>query len=228
MTGCTKLASFDDLAKEAGWESLQDRRIKHKLILYFKMVKGLSPHSLSSLVPQSVGSITPYSLCGSQNHQIPQCRTELYKKSFLPAVIEEWNELPIEIRNEDSLSCFKYYLNRDKPSPNKLYFIGERKLQVIHTQIRNKCSSLNKHLFLKNIVDSPLCTCGGNETSEHFFFECNNYDAVRTSLFNAISLFGNIELEMLLFENDNLLYRDNEKIFLEVQKFIRLSSRFPV
>ena len=228
MTGCTKLASLDDLAKEAGWESLQDRRLKHKLILYFKMVKGLSPNSLSSLVPQSVGSITPYGLCGSHNNRIPQCRTELYKKSFLPAVIEEWNELPIEIRNEDSLSCFKYYLNRDKPSPNKLYFIGERKLQVIHTQIRNKCSSLNNHLFLKNIVDSPLCTCGGIETSEHFLFECNNYDAIRTSLFNAISVFGNIDLEMLLFGKGNLLYRDNEKIFLEVQKFIRLSSRFPV
>ena len=77
VTGCIKLASLDDLAKEAGWESLQDRRLKHKLILYFKMVKGLSPNSLSSLVPQSVGSITPYSLRGSQNHRIPQCRTEL-------------------------------------------------------------------------------------------------------------------------------------------------------
>ena len=169
VTGCTKLTSLDDLVKEAGWESLQDRRLKHKLILYFKMVKGLSPNGLRSLVPQIVGSITPYSLLGSQNHRIPQCRTELYKKSFLPAVIEEWNELPIEIRN-DSLSCFKYYLNRDKPSPNKLYFIGERNLQVIHTQIRNKCSSINNHLFLKNIIDSPLCTCGGIETSEHFFF----------------------------------------------------------
>ena len=143
VTGCTKLASLDDLAKEAGWESLQDRRLKHKLILYFKMAKGLSPNNLSLLVPQSVGSLTPYSLRGSQNHRIPQCRTELYKRSFLSAVIEEWNKLPIEIRNEDSLSCFKYYLNQDKPSPNKLYFIGERKLQVIHTQIRNNCSSAN-------------------------------------------------------------------------------------
>ena len=92
------------------------------------MVKGLCPDSLSSLVPQSVCSITPYSLRGYPNHRIPLCRTELYKKYFLSAVFEEWNEPPIEIRNEDSLSCFKYYLNRDKPSPNILYFIGERKL----------------------------------------------------------------------------------------------------
>ena len=43
--------------------------------------------------------------------------------------------------------------------------------------------------------------------------ECNNYDAIRTSLFNAISVFGNIDLEMLLCGKGNLLYRDNEKIF---------------
>ena len=68
---------------------LQDRRHKHKLTSYLKMVKGRSTYSLSSLVPQSVGSITQYSLRGSQNHRIPQCRTELYKKSVLPKVIEE-------------------------------------------------------------------------------------------------------------------------------------------
>ena len=37
---------------------------------------------------------------------------------------------------------------------------------------------------------------------------------IRTSLFNAISVFGNIDLEMLLFGKGNLLYCDNEKIFL--------------
>ena len=32
--------------------------------------------------------------------------------------------------------------------------------------------------------------CGGIETIEHFFFECNNYDAIRTALCNVISSFG--------------------------------------
>ena len=72
----------DDLAKEAGWESLYDRRRKHRLISYFKMVNGLSPYSLSSLVPQSVGSISTYNLRSSQIYRIPPGRTELYKKVF--------------------------------------------------------------------------------------------------------------------------------------------------
>ena len=65
---------------------------------------------------------------------------------------------------------------------------------------------------MKNTVDSPLYICGWIETSEQFFFECNNYDAIRTTLFNAISSFANINLEMLLllFGKSNLLYRDND------------------
>ena len=142
-----------------------------------------------------------------------------FTKSLLPAVINDWNELPIEIRNEDSLFCFKSCLNRDKPSPNKLYFVWERKLQVIHTRIRNKCSTtLIDRLFMKNIVDSPLCISGGIERSEHYSFECNNYDGIRTNLCNAISSFGNNDLEMLLIGKSNLLYRDHENIFLEVQE----------
>ena len=70
---------------------------------------------------------------------------------------------------------------------------------------------------MKNIVDSPSCICGGIERSENFFFKCNNNNAIRTTLFNAMSSFGNTDLEMLLFGKSNLLYGDNEKIFLEVQ-----------
>ena len=132
VTGCSKLVSLRDLTREAGWESLSERRRKHKLLFYFKMVNGLCPSTLSALVPQSIGSTSSYSLRGSQSHRIPTCRTELYKRSFLPTVIEEWNKLPIEIRDQNSISCFKNYLNRNKPTPNRFYFIGEKKLQVIH------------------------------------------------------------------------------------------------
>ena len=142
VTGCSKFVSLLDLTREAGWESLSERRRKHKLLLYFEMVNGLCPSTLSALVPQSIGRTSSYSLRGSQNHRIPTCRTELYKRSFLPTVIEEWNKLAVEIRDQNSIFCFKNYLNRNKPTPKRLYFIGERKLQVIYTRIRNKCSSL--------------------------------------------------------------------------------------
>ena len=52
VTGCSKLVSLSNLRQECGWESLSERRGKHKLTLFFRMVKGFVPPYLSSLVPQ--------------------------------------------------------------------------------------------------------------------------------------------------------------------------------
>ena len=43
VTGCSKLVSIHDLMKEVGWETLEEGRRKHKLILFYKMVDGLVP-----------------------------------------------------------------------------------------------------------------------------------------------------------------------------------------
>ena len=52
VSGCSKLVSLSDLREEGGWELLSERRRKHKLILFFTMVKGFAPIYLSNLVPQ--------------------------------------------------------------------------------------------------------------------------------------------------------------------------------
>ena len=80
VTGCTKLVSIVDLNKESGWESLGERRRKHRLILFYKMVNGLAPEFLSSLVP--VANRPVYNLRNTQNLQNIACRTNLYKNSF--------------------------------------------------------------------------------------------------------------------------------------------------
>ena len=36
-----------------------------------------------------------------------------------------------------SLSSFKRILDKDKPIPNKLFFYGERRLQILHARLRN-------------------------------------------------------------------------------------------
>ena len=62
VTGATKLVSLQELYNETGWESLEVRRKKHKLILYYKMCNDLLPIYLSSLVPPFVNSISRYHL----------------------------------------------------------------------------------------------------------------------------------------------------------------------
>ena len=79
VTGCNKLVSLTNLQQECGWESLNERRRKHKLILFFKMVEGFVPPFLSSLVPQLNSNISDYNLRNANNIYDIACRTNFTK-----------------------------------------------------------------------------------------------------------------------------------------------------
>ena len=55
-TGATKLVSITALYRETRWDSLDERRRKHKLTLFYKMTNALSPLYLSSLAPLTVSN----------------------------------------------------------------------------------------------------------------------------------------------------------------------------
>ena len=89
------------------------------------MIKGITTAYLSSLVPDTVGNSTSYNLLRANDPQGIACTTSIYKNSFIPSVVDDWNVLPQDIRNLYSLATLMTYLARDKPITNKLYFIGE-------------------------------------------------------------------------------------------------------
>ena len=82
VTGCTKLVSVVDLYHESGWETLSQRRRKHKLILIYKMVNGLTLNYLNSLVPPTIGDTFSYNLRNTNNLRNIACKTCLYSSSF--------------------------------------------------------------------------------------------------------------------------------------------------
>ena len=83
---------------------------------------------------------------------------------FFPSAIRAWNSLPEEIKQAPSVASFKYRLNRNNQSPPLKYFnAGSRIGQILHSRLRMKCSSLNSHLYRRNIVESLSCTCGSFE-----------------------------------------------------------------
>ena len=126
VTGCTKLVSINNLYEEVGWETLGQRRRKHKLILMYKTVKGLTPSYLQNLVPTTVGNLSQYhGLRNSCNLQVIPARTSLYANSFFPSTVSEWNNLSPEVRNAGSLNTFKYLLNRDRLKLSPLFYTGE-------------------------------------------------------------------------------------------------------
>ena len=76
--GATKVVSLNALCNEIGWESLEKRRLDHKLTLFYKMLNNLTPQYLSSLVPQPVSNLSRYNLRNSNNLQTIAARTNQY------------------------------------------------------------------------------------------------------------------------------------------------------
>ena len=226
VTGATRLASIESLLTETGWETLSDRRRKHKLILFYKMKNDLCPEYLSSLTPTNVGSATHYSLRNANAIRTIKTNSELYFHSFLPSTIREWNTLPRQIQDSPSLSSFRYQLNSNLTKPPVYYTTGNRQDQINHTRIRTRCSALNQHLFSKKVVPSPLCSCGGIENSHHFLFECALYHDIRLDMMATISDICRPNLGILLYGSQDVSIDDNIAIFKAVQKFISKSKRF--
>ena len=102
----------------------------------------------------------------------------------------------------------KNYLNRDF---TPVY--SDRKSQILHTRLRTNCGSLFNDLFLKNISESPLCSCGSVENTQHFFLRCPRYIEHRTLLLNEVSKHQPVSLNLLLYGSTSLPYETNVVIF---------------
>ena len=226
VTGATRLISIELLYKETGWEPLHKRRYKHNLCQVYKMVNDLTPNYLTSLIPATVANTSAYQLRDSENVRPLLTRTQLYYKSFLPSSIRNWNELPLNIRNSSSLTSFKRQLNKDNIKVPIYYSSGNRQLQIYHTRLRTNCSSLNQHLYSKNIIADPSCACGGVESTKHFLLQCPLFNQARIEMLNTLSTVCIPSLNVLLYGDNNLDTHYNKLIFEIVQKYISDSKRF--
>ncbi|MCG8048301.1 MAG: reverse transcriptase family protein [Candidatus Thiodiazotropha endolucinida] len=225
VTGATKLCSIEKLYDDTGWETLEARREKQKLIIFYKMINGLAPTYLNQLVPGLVQDQSQYSLRNANNMSFIHANSALYYNSFLPSVTRAWNNLPTEIRNSTSVTQFKYRLAEHINKPPSWFDFGSRNAQIYHTRLRLECSSLRHHLYRKNLIDSPLCLCGRSETSKHYFFECPNHHLTRIRLLSDIL---HLPLKTLLFGDSNFSKEENERIFDAVHKYIIQSKRFDI
>ena len=224
VSGATKLCSIEKLLTELGWDILQERRRKHKLIILYKIVNGLTPNYLSDLLPPLVGDNNPYSLRNANDIQSFRARTNLFFNSFFPSTIRAWNSLPQDIKDANTVTSFKYRLSRNRQLPPKYYSTGSRIGQILHARLRMECSSLNSHLYSKNIVPSPSCDCGDFESPYHFLFRCPRYTADRnTYLYDCLQTHSTHDL---LHGKETATDEENQIMFLHVQDFIVRSKRF--
>lgn len=178
-----------------------------------------------------MGDNSAYSFRNSENYLSVHANTRTFADSFLPSTVHAWNNLPASIKSVNTLTAFKQQLTNATPTIPEYYYSGVRLDQILHTRLRTECSSLNQHLFKRNLVLSPNCACGDVENNEHFLLVCPRYNVIRNDLLNTISnlittAIQNISTDLLLFGDRELSVQNNTRIFKAVQDYIKKSKRF--
>jgi hypothetical protein len=84
VTRTTKLCSKQNLYKDTGWETLSERRKKHKILKFHEMFHKKGPKYLNQMVPQQIFEVHNYNTRRTNDTQNVNCRASYYKHSFLP------------------------------------------------------------------------------------------------------------------------------------------------
>ena len=110
-----------------------------------------------------VQEANPYRLRNSNDIRTIPANTNLYYNSFYPSPLQDWNNLPQEIKESSSVASFKYQLNKDtqRRAPPKFFSAGSMLGQILHARIQMACSSLNSDLYRKNTVSVLPVPAGG-------------------------------------------------------------------
>ena len=222
VTGARKGTSHQLLYHDINWQTLKERRELLKLKNFIRIVNGEAPEYLHNLLPRTFGSIRNNSR-NPDNFVAFKTRTETFKSSFIPSSVILWNSKSPAERTIENVTASM------KTKSVELFYYGERKANIIHAQLRMKCSKLNAHLFSLHVVDSPACPCGHNfEDSSHYLFDCALYLVSRQNLLERlIELIDprDINLETLLNGTEAYDYQINCKIFDAIHEFILESGR---
>ena len=219
--------SHQKLYDESGLIPLKERRTRHKLIIFFKMVKGMAPRYLIDCLPPLVSSLNPYHRRNPLERSVPFCRTELFKQSFFPSTTCAWNNLSDVHKEANSVAQFKRFLSLTDISVPKLYYNSNRFVEIIHCKIRNEISDLNNDLFKRHLKTDGMCACGlGLENSKHYFLDCPFHTQARTQSILTIPNFASLTLKCLTHGDSNKTFVENKLVFDKVHQFIILSNRF--
>jgi len=226
ISGSVRGTSHNKLYSETGFCTLKERRKRHKLIAYKKIVLGHCPNYLNDLLPDLVSNTNPYSRRRPLERRVPTFKTKLYSESFFPSTTRLYNTLPNKINETDSIGEFKHHLTQEDTTVPPYYYDGTRMEQIIHCRLRLQMSDLNDDLVNRHLQLHSFCSCGHRkENAEHYLLHCPNYNDIRTNTIHTLPP-CNTNINTLLFGNPTLSLQSNANVFAEVQKFIKRTQRF--
>ena len=116
----------------------------------------------------------------------------LFKNSFIPYAVRQWNKLSTEIHNSTSYQQFrKSLLSFINPNCSTLFFIHHRVGVKLSVRLRLGFSNLREHKFRPNFHDTlnllSFCILKP-ETTSHYLLRCRNFFSARPALTNDFNL----------------------------------------
>ena len=100
-------SSVSAMLEELGWETLESRRQKLQLTLFFKIVNNLVDIPAANYLTSAPSSLRA-------NHKLKfrhlSSKTDSLKFSFFPRTIPIWNSLPASVAEASDLASFKQRL----------------------------------------------------------------------------------------------------------------------
>ena len=85
-----EIGSMTGILGQLKWESLKKKRKDNRLILLYKCLKGKASVLTDDLIPKTRRCRNQHSMA----FQTPIANTDVYKGSFFPQTIRDWNALP--------------------------------------------------------------------------------------------------------------------------------------
>ena len=230
VTGALHLSSRQQLEKELGWETIQQRIDILSLNFFHKIHSGVTRPLIKTCMTESIKS----SNRSAGQYKLHKNYGTKHQKSFFPHYTKHWNKLSEKLRRLPPEE-FKTELKAEMLKPKKYLHCGSKLGNKFITWLRVGQSYLNSHSYSINKIDSPSCSCGNkNETVSHFIISCNKYNELRQHLFtrtsaivpNFLTLPIKSKLEILLYGQEDLEHKDNRQIQLSTQNFILQTNRF--
>ena len=171
-------------------------------VCFFKIKEIGILEYLFSIIPQSNHR---YNTRSNENVTTFYCRTDVFKYSYFPYTILEWNKLDVQIRRSKSFLSFK----------NSLLKIGQPTAKAtcnIHNPIGLKffarlklgISNLSEHKFKHNFQDcvNPLSSCSLEIESLSHSFCSHHFTNIRSTLLDDLQ---SVDINIPSFSENNLV-----------------------
>ena len=179
--GAIKGFSHEKLYQGLGLEYLYQWRWVRRLCLLYKKFSTGQPSYIYNLLSPMRTSDRPVNLFNTVS-----CRSEYFKKHFIPKVVNEWNNLDHGIHSSPLHNIFHNTLLKFiRPAQRKSFNITDSIGIKLFKRLRLGISHLHEHKSRHSFRETLNPLCPGSieaETTTHYFLCWHFYNAIRATL----------------------------------------------